>query len=75
MFNQKINPRSIKSESIFIDNNNLPDFCRPAFNRRGDTIKLMLPVRSQTFKFRIMDVYSFDGNPIEPVELLVEVNS
>lgn len=73
LFNQRINPRSIKNESIFIDNKLLPDFCRCLFNKRGDTIKLRVPVKSQTFKFRIMDVRSFEGNEIEPVELLVEV--
>ncbi len=74
LFNQSINPRSFKKEAFFIDNNSLPEFCRFAFNRRGDTIKFVVPVNSQTFKLKIQNVRSFSGNVIEPVEMLVEVS-
>ena len=75
VFNQNINPRSFKQESVFIDNNLLPDFCKFSFNRRGDTIKFVAPVNSQTFKLKIQNVRSFNGNIIDPIELLVEVRS
>ena len=74
LFNQNINPRSFKKEAIFIDNNLLPEFCRFSFNRRGDTVKFVAPVNSQTFKLKIQNVRSFSGNVIEPVEMLVEVS-
>lgn len=73
IFNQNINPRSFRKEALYIDNNPLPDFCRFSFNRRGDTIKFVAPVNSQTFKLKIQNVRSFSGNIIEPVEMLVEV--
>ena len=74
IFNQNINPRSFKKEAIFIDNNLLPEFCRFSFNRRGDTVKFVAPVNSQTFKLKIQNVRSFSGNVIDPVEMLVEVS-
>ena len=75
IFNQNINPRSFRKEAFYIDNNPLPDFCRFSFNRRGDTIKFVAPVNSQTFKLKIQKVRSFSGNIIEPVEMLVEVKA
>lgn len=74
IFNQNINPRSFKKEAIFIDNNLLPEFCRFSFNRRGDIVKFVAPLNSQTFKLKIQNVRSFSGNVIEPVEMLVEVS-
>ena len=74
LFNQNINPRSFKHESLYIDNNLLPSFCRFSFNRRGDTIKFVAPVNSQTFKLKIQNVRSFNGNVIDPIEMLVEVS-
>ena len=75
VFNQNINPRSFKTGSFFIDNNLLPECCKFSFNRKGDTIKFVAPVNSQTFKLKIQNVRSFNGNVIDPIELLVEVNS
>ena len=75
LFNQNINPRSVKHESLFIDNVLLPEICRFSFNKRGDTIKFIAPVRSQTFKLKVQNIRSFEGIVIEPVEMLVEVKT
>lgn len=73
MFNQSINPRSVRPGTILINNKPLPPHTRFAFNKKGDTVKIMFPVNSNTFKLQVLKVRSFDGSEIEPVELLIEV--
>ena len=48
---------------------------RFAFNKKGDTVKIFLPMDSNTFKLKISKIRSFDGSEIDPVELLIEVQS
>ena len=60
LFNQSINPRSVRPGKILINNKPLPPQTRFAFN---------------TFKLKISKIRSFDGSEIDPVELLIEVQS
>ncbi len=73
VFNQSINPRSVHHDSILINNSPLAPGIRFAFNKKGDTIKIFLPINENTFKVKIHRVCSFDGNWIEPVEILAQV--
>lgn len=73
MFNQCINPRSIKPESILINNAPLPPFIRFLFNRKGTTVKMIIPLTLSSFKMKVCNICSFDNTIIEPVEFLVEV--
>ncbi len=73
IFNQNINPRSVRINSILINNAPLPSGIRFAFNRKGDTIKIIFPMNYSSFKVKILKIRSFNGNSIEPVEFLVEV--
>ncbi len=73
VFNQNINPRSVKTNSILINNAPLPMETRFSFNKRGDTLRAMIPVKSDTFKFKVQGVSSFEGKCIDPVEFLTKV--
>ena len=73
IFNQSINPRSMRPESILVNNLPVPKFSKFSFNRKGDTIKILVPMNSNSFKLKINQISSFDGKEIEQVELLVEV--
>ena len=75
LFNQSINPRSVRPGTILINNKPLPPHTRFAFNKKGDTVKIFLPMNSNTFKLKISKIRSFDGSEIDPVELLIEVQS
>ncbi len=72
-FNQSINPRSVRMNSILINNNPLAPEVRFAFNRKGNTIKVFFPMNYNSFKIKLLKIRSFNGNWIEPVEFLVEV--
>ncbi len=73
IFNQCINPRSFRHNSIIINGSPLPKSVRFTFNRRGDTIKVILFQRQNSFKLKISDVESFDGKTIEEAERLILV--
>ena len=73
IFNQSINPRTVRPDSFFINNIPLPPGTRFTFNRRGTTIKILFPISGTSFKFKLRNICSFDGSSIEPVELLVEI--
>ena len=74
IFNNSINPRSVKAERILINNHPMPEnFVRFAFNKKGDTIKIFMPMRDKTFKLKLLKIRSFDGSVMEPIEILVEV--
>lgn len=75
VFNQSINPRSVKPGTILINNKSLPPYTRIAFNKKGDTIKIFFPTNSDMYKLKISKIRSFDGSEIDPVELLIEVQS
>ncbi len=73
IFNQSINPRSIKPDSILINNTPLPPFVRFLFNKKGTSVKMLVPLTINSFKMRICNIRSFNNTFIEPVELLIEV--
>ena len=73
VFNQSINPRSISRESILLNGKPFPDNVRFAFNRKGDTIKLIVVQHDNSFKLKVQDLSSFDGKELESIERLVEI--
>ena len=73
IFNQSINPRSLHYDCFLINNHPLPPGTKFAFNKKGNTIKLMVPSNSNSFKLMIHKITSFDGSVIEPIEILAEV--
>ena len=74
-FNQSINPRSMKADSFSFNNKPLPFGTRFNFNKKGNSVRMLLPVKENTFKLKVQNISSFDGKDIEPVELLIEVDS
>ena len=73
IFNQSVNPRSVNHESLLIDNNELPENIRFSFNKKGDTIRVIIPQDDEEFLITVQDVSTFNGVSIEPVELLAKV--
>ena len=73
LFNQSINPRSVRPNSFIINNTQLPLGTRFTFNKKGNTIKLMVYTTGNTFKLRVQDIKSFNGFLVEPIEMLTEV--
>ncbi len=73
-FNQSINPRSILPDSFFFNNRPLPFGTRFNFNKKGNSVRMLLPLTEDTFKLKVQNISSFDGKMIEPVELLIEVD-
>ena len=74
-FNQSINPRTIGHDSFFFNNRPLPFGTRFNFNKKGNSVRMLLPLSEATFKLKVQNISSFDGKMIEPVELLIEVDS
>lgn len=74
-FNQSINPRSLKPDTFLLNNKPLPFAVRFNFNKKGNSIRMLLPSKEDTFKLKVQNISSFDGKMIEPVELLIEVAS
>ena len=72
-FNQSINPRSVKPASILINNNPVLPPARFMFSKKGDSLMLLIPMNSDSFKMKVTRIRSFDNTLIDPVELLVEV--
>lgn len=73
MFNQSVNPRSINHESFLIDDTELPENIRFSFNRKGDTIRMIIIQEEEEFIVTVQNVSTFTGECIEPVELLAKV--
>lgn len=77
-FNQNINPRSVNIDSIFIDDSALPKETKFSFNKKGDTIKINIPLElvtdSESVLVKIQNVRSFNGTKIEPVEIFAKVS-
>ena len=73
VFNQSINPRSLHHDCFLLNNHPLPFGTRFTFNKKGNTIKLMVPSSVNSFKLMIQKISSFDGSEIEPIEILAEV--
>ena len=72
VFNQSINPHTIGPDSILINGVPLPKGIRFAFNRRGDTIKMVIIQKEKSFKLLIQNMSSFNGKELEAAERLVE---
>ena len=73
-FNQSVNPRSVNHDSFLIDNTTLPENIRFSFNRKGDTIRIVIPPQEQEeFCLTVQDVASFSGESLDSVEFLAKV--
>ena len=72
-FNQSVNPRSVRRDSLLVDKNNLPEKIRFSFNKKGDRLKAIIPVSTNSFGLTVQNVRAFDGTMIEPVEIIVYI--
>ncbi|MBR1403021.1 MAG: hypothetical protein IJ558_02470 [Treponema sp.] len=68
-FNQIINPRSFSYSSIKINGESLSAQTTFAFNKKGDTVRLSIPVTTSLFTLEIKDVQAFDGSALVPIEV------
>ena len=75
IFNQWINPRTVKPDTIIINGMPLPRNIRFGFNRKGDTVKLIVLQRQNSFKMKLMAIQSFNGKTIEESERLIQVET
>ena len=57
-----------------IDDEQLPEDTRFAFNRTGDTIRIILNVSDNDFCLKVQNICAFDGSLIEPVEIDVDLD-
>lgn len=73
IFNQSINPKSVNHTSFFIDGKQLPDGTRFSFNKKGDTIKITIPVGNNSFTLSAQGIISYDGTQMEPAEIQIDV--
>ena len=73
VFNQSVNPRSVNRESFLIDDTELPDNIRFSFNKKGDTIRVVIPQDEEEFRITVQDVTTFNGASLEPVEIIAKV--
>ncbi|MBO4639269.1 MAG: hypothetical protein J5710_05880 [Treponema sp.] len=73
VFNQSVNPRSVKNESFLIDDTELPANIRFSFNKKGDTIRVVIPQDDEEFRVTVQDVSTFSGAELEPVEIIAKV--
>ena len=73
VFNQSVNPRSVNRESFLIDDTELPDNIRFSFNKKGDTIRVVIPQNDEEFRVTVQDVSTFNGAELEPVEIIAKV--
>ena len=65
----------MKADSFSFNNKPLPFGTRFNFNKKGNSVRMLLPVKENTFKLKVQNISSFDGKDIELVELLIEVDS
>ncbi len=73
VFNQSVNPHTVNHECLLIDDNELPENIRFSFNRKGDTIRVIIPEDGEEFRVTVQDICAFNGVCIETVELLAKV--
>ena len=73
IFNQSINPRSVKNTCITINGEELPENTKFAFNKKGDTIKVSVTVQNNSFELGLQKIRAFDGRLITPIKISVEV--
>ena len=67
LFSQSINPRSLSQDSILVDGAAISKKTNFSFNKKGDTIKIKIPMKNKTFSLTVQNVESFDGTVIEPI--------
>ena len=75
IFNQSVNPRSVSHASFLINDNELPENIRFSFNKKGDTIRVIIPEGEEEFRITVQDIRAFNGVCIEPVEVLAKVEN
>ena len=72
-FNQSINPKSIKNQNVYINDERLLEDIKIVFNKKGDTIKIQIPMVGEAFKLRLSKVRSFNGSMMGTMETWVKV--
>lgn len=75
VFNRSINPRTVKHHYITIDGIELPQVVRFWFNKKGDTVKFVLPSEKDSFEMGIKRIRAFDGTVMSPAVMTVEVSA
>ena len=68
-FNQSVNPLSFSASSFLLDGSPISESVKLSFNKKGDTIRLTLPVKENFFSLTIQNVEAFDGTELETVEV------
>lgn len=71
-FNQSVNPRTFNQDSILVNGEKISSKIKFTFNKKGDTIKLTVPAKSETISLSIQNVESFDGTKIEPTQINIK---
>ena len=76
LFNQSINPITVKNKNIFINDEPLSEEIKIVFNKKGDTIKLQLPMNEKAFRLKLTRVRSYDGTwcGAEEKQVQVQIN-
>lgn len=75
VFNQSINPRSVKTHRITIDGSELPQNVSFWFNKKGDTVKFMLASEKDSFELGIKGIRAFNGTVMSPTLITVQVEA
>lgn len=75
VFNQSINPRSVKHSRITIDGNEVPQNVSFWFNKKGDTVKFMLASEKDSLEFGIKGIRAFNGTVMSPTLITVQVEA
>lgn len=75
VFNQSINPRSVKTHRITIDGSELPQNISFWFNKKGDTVKFMLASEKDSLELGIKGIRAFNGTVMSPTMITVQVEA
>ena len=75
VFNQSINPRSVKHSRITIDGNEVPQNVSFWFNKKGDTVKFMLASEKDSLEMGIKGIRAFNGTVMKPTLITVQVEA
>lgn len=75
VFNQSINPRSVKTHRITIDGSELPQNVSIWFNKKGDTVKFMLASEKDSLELGIKGIRAFNGTVMSPTLITVQVEA
>lgn len=71
-FNQSINPLTFSTDSILLNGESISTNTKFAFNKKGDTIRIAVPVKKENFNLTITALKSYDGTPLEPISLEIK---